>query len=55
MNFWWALIQPLHRARARGRCREQVLEWNDVWGREPAQGEAVLRMAAACVAARWRP
>jgi hypothetical protein len=49
VNFWWVLMQPLHRALARRGCRAQVVEWNDRWCREPAEAEAVLREAAACL------
>ena len=38
-------MQPLHRAVARGGRHGQVLEWNDVWCREPAEAETVLREA----------
>jgi len=50
VNFWWVLMQPLHRALARRGCREHVVEWNDRWCREPADAEALLREAAACLA-----
>ena len=51
VNFWWVLMQPLCRALAQRGGHEQVLESNDVWCREPAKAEAVLRKAAPCVAA----
>jgi hypothetical protein len=50
VNFWWVLMQPLHRALARRGCPEHVVEWNDRWCRAPADAEALLREAAACLA-----
>src|ERR1700730_4855792 len=49
VNFWWALMKPVHRALAERGFRDHIVEWNDRWCGEPAEAEAVLREAAACV------
>jgi hypothetical protein len=49
VNFWWALMKPVHRALAARGCRDHIVQWNDRWCGGPAEAEAVLREAAACV------
>lgn len=50
VNFWWKLMRPVHRALAARGCREHIVDWNDRWCGGPAEAEALLREAAACVA-----
>ncbi len=47
VNFWWALMKPVHGALAARGFRAHIVEWNDRWCGSPA--EALLREAAACV------
>jgi hypothetical protein len=49
VNFWWALMKPVHRALAARGFRDHIVEWNDRWCGGPTEAEAVLREAAACV------
>jgi hypothetical protein len=49
VNFWWALMKPVHQALAGLGCRDYIVEWNDRWCGGPAEAEAVLREAAACL------
>ena len=49
VNFWWALMKPVHQALAGRGCRDHIVEWNDHSCGGPAEAEALLREAAACV------
>ena len=49
VNFWWALMKPVHQALAGRGCRDHIVEWNDRSCGGPAEAEALLREAAACV------
>jgi hypothetical protein len=49
VNFWWALMKPVHQALAGRGYRDHVVEWNDRSCGGPAEAEALLRDAAAWV------
>ena len=49
VNFWWALMKPIHQALAQRGFRDHVVAWNDRWCEGPDEAEALLREAAATV------
>ena len=47
VNFWWALMTPVHQVLTERGLDCHIAEWNDHWCRGADEAEALLREAAA--------